>query len=642
LFRQHSLPYTSGSKRRVARRIRSQDPDCRSARPPLHIRSFQLGKLYWMDRRSTCPRFAVRRSRVLRPDQATGIHSRRHCRHRCNHRRCDRVLTPRPIHRFAVTAPRSASRRPERHRRLHRGNPAQRHDRTAVSAWRRAYYDNQQPLDSTTVTAPRCNRPTTSSPLPIWPTATTSFNGRPPMMGAGQALPIFNGLLSLKNGAWQPVDQYDTGNSFTFTAAAGVYSQFLSSSATTPARGSGALGRFLFRITTRRSTWARCASSQPTTTLAPRANPTQPSSTHFSFERSRVCRSGPDVKSAGFFTSAEAVQSRRVRQRVADSGADISPLGNPRSRRMDSSFTSRVSGPEQHLALQQGWRQCGKYRAAGDAFRADLRPGIRSPWPALGNDRRRSAGPARPQYRRHNRELQRWHRTGSGCRSELGYPLRLNRKRHRTVQYGDACVPAVLHQRVNGLAYGSKWHIWGATWPQDGQIVTFDKHGIATAVISLSGPTNGLAFGQPNTPLAGLLFATQRDGTLTMIDLATDQTITVASAASAGILRTSVRDGRLYITQSDRSTCSSRLSRRMYWRDPGNSAQLRRSSAPRPSRSTAACCQRDRELGDQSRELSSFAIPIPARFFRSAPSPTTRTPILLNSGFESLLPEITT
>ena len=81
--------------------------------------------------------------------------------------------------------------------------------------------------------------------------------------------------------------------------------------------------------------------------------------------------------------------------------------------------------------------------------------------------------------------------------------------------------------------------------------MSFDSHGNATPAIDLSDPANGLAFGQPNTPLASLLFATHVDGSVSMIDLVTGQAITIASGGQRGDFAHVGPDGRLYITQSD-------------------------------------------------------------------------------------------
>src|SRR5207253_4849450 len=88
--------------------------------------------------------------------------------------------------------------------------------------------------------------------------------------------------------------------------------------------------------------------------------------------------------------------------------------------------------------------------------------------------------------------------------------------------------------RVDGLALAPDGSPWGVTYPHGGQVVEFDKHGQATVMLSLT-DADGLAFGQPGTPLAGLLFVSHNQGgALSMVDLATLQTLDVTTGGSRG------------------------------------------------------------------------------------------------------------
>ncbi|HND51258.1 MAG TPA: putative Ig domain-containing protein, partial [Pirellulaceae bacterium] len=105
--------------------------------------------------------------------------------------------------------------------------------------------------------------------------------------------------------------------------------------------------------------------------------------------------------------------------------------------------------------------------------------------------------------------------------------------------------------RVDGLAIAPDGSLWGATWPHDGQIVKFDSHGRATVMLDLGKEAEGLAFGQTDTPLAGLLFVSHTDGTLTLVDVASLKATTLASGGSRGDFLHVSPDGRVYVTQSN-------------------------------------------------------------------------------------------
>ena len=106
--------------------------------------------------------------------------------------------------------------------------------------------------------------------------------------------------------------------------------------------------------------------------------------------------------------------------------------------------------------------------------------------------------------------------------------------------------------RVDGLALNpADGSLWGVTYPFNGQVVEFDAHGNPTVMLADTG-ADGLAFGQPGTALAGLLFVSHDAGVaLTMVDLATMQTVDVASTGTRGDFLHASPDGRLYVTQSN-------------------------------------------------------------------------------------------
>ncbi|MCP4713252.1 MAG: hypothetical protein GY869_31865, partial [Planctomycetes bacterium] len=106
--------------------------------------------------------------------------------------------------------------------------------------------------------------------------------------------------------------------------------------------------------------------------------------------------------------------------------------------------------------------------------------------------------------------------------------------------------------RVDGLAFGADGSLWAATWPYDGQVVRFDRFGQPEVMLELDEEAEGLTFGLPGTPLEGLLFVTHAaGGALTMVDLASMESVEIATGGSRGDFIHVGPDGRVYITQGD-------------------------------------------------------------------------------------------
>jgi outer membrane protein assembly factor BamB len=68
--------------------------------------------------------------------------------------------------------------------------------------------------------------------------------------------------------------------------------------------------------------------------------------------------------------------------------------------------------------------------------------------------------------------------------------------------------------RVHSLAFAPVGTLYGTTWPEAGNVVSFDARGNQILVLAASpdAPATGLAFGQMGTPLAGLLFVGHASG----------------------------------------------------------------------------------------------------------------------------------
>jgi len=76
--------------------------------------------------------------------------------------------------------------------------------------------------------------------------------------------------------------------------------------------------------------------------------------------------------------------------------------------------------------------------------------------------------------------------------------------------------------RVDGLAVDPEGNLWGASWPNYGEILEFTSHGQAQIATTVPNAV-GLTFGQPGTLLAGLMLVNGSDGKVTAIDLASMQ-----------------------------------------------------------------------------------------------------------------------
>ncbi len=104
--------------------------------------------------------------------------------------------------------------------------------------------------------------------------------------------------------------------------------------------------------------------------------------------------------------------------------------------------------------------------------------------------------------------------------------------------------------RVGSLAFSSVGDLWGALWPERGEVVRFDLRGKAERQLRFDEPVDSLTFGVAGSQLAGLLFLSTNNGKLILVDEATLNQIVIGSGGSRGdVLRATV-DGRLLISQS--------------------------------------------------------------------------------------------
>jgi YD repeat-containing protein len=123
--------------------------------------------------------------------------------------------------------------------------------------------------------------------------------------------------------------------------------------------------------------------------------------------------------------------------------------------------------------------------------------------------------------------------------------------------------------RVGSLASAPDGTLWAATWPHNSSdIIDFVQdspgpnpitpHYHAQLMLQLDSPVDSIAFGLPNTSLAGLLFISHDEearagqGTeLTMVDLATLHTVAIATGGTRGDELKATPRGQILISQSD-------------------------------------------------------------------------------------------
>jgi hypothetical protein len=130
----------------------------------------------------------------------------------------------------------------------------------------------------------------------------------------------------------------------------------------------------------------------------------------------------------------------------------------------------------------------------------------------------------------------------------------------RGVEIFDTITHAFRHfsdTRVDDLVFAPDGTLWGTTWPQRGDLVSFDLHGRAHRMLRLDSEVDSIAFGQAGTQLAGILFVSNNvaDGStagsqLIAVDTATLDHVVIALGGTRGETVQTTVDGRLLIAQS--------------------------------------------------------------------------------------------
>ena len=113
--------------------------------------------------------------------------------------------------------------------------------------------------------------------------------------------------------------------------------------------------------------------------------------------------------------------------------------------------------------------------------------------------------------------------------------------------------------RVGSIAFDNAGTLWAATWPQNqNQLIEFTGTPLAPKLMfSFASDVGSIAFGQPGTKLANLLFVSHTDAAvpgggseLTMIDPSTLQQVALATGGTRGDEIKTSADGRIFISQS--------------------------------------------------------------------------------------------
>ncbi|MCI0535453.1 MAG: putative Ig domain-containing protein, partial [Verrucomicrobiales bacterium] len=105
--------------------------------------------------------------------------------------------------------------------------------------------------------------------------------------------------------------------------------------------------------------------------------------------------------------------------------------------------------------------------------------------------------------------------------------------------------------RVDGLALAPDGTLWGAAWPNGGEVLRFNQRGRAEIVLELEQEAEGLAFGMPGTPTQDLLFVTHASGgALTIVDLVSLQRTEIAIGGGRGDFIHVNSEGRVFVTQT--------------------------------------------------------------------------------------------
>ncbi|MGB3654095.1 MAG: CARDB domain-containing protein, partial [Rivularia sp. (in: cyanobacteria)] len=106
--------------------------------------------------------------------------------------------------------------------------------------------------------------------------------------------------------------------------------------------------------------------------------------------------------------------------------------------------------------------------------------------------------------------------------------------------------------RVDNLAINPRdGKLWATTYPERGNVISFNEDGKAQRMVEYDSPIDSIAFGKEDSQLDNLLFVSDNSGKLHMVDTLSLQSITIATGGSRGEIVETTLDGKVLVSQSN-------------------------------------------------------------------------------------------
>ncbi|MFN0127301.1 MAG: Ig-like domain-containing protein [Verrucomicrobiales bacterium] len=105
--------------------------------------------------------------------------------------------------------------------------------------------------------------------------------------------------------------------------------------------------------------------------------------------------------------------------------------------------------------------------------------------------------------------------------------------------------------RVDGMDFSPDGTLWTLSWPDRGELLRWDRHGVNERVATLPGGADGIAAGRPGSPFADKIVVNSNNGTVSLVDPITGTVTILASGGSRGDFAKSGPHGGIFVTQLD-------------------------------------------------------------------------------------------